>query len=775
MRTAFSKEFEELINDFKKYKTTNIDFHSGDLLEHSIWTAFYVNDIFTNLDMNNPLHKVWNQKIVDDVESKTPFIIDVRKVLIVSAFLHDIGKGGDGKTIFYDKDDHEIIGAEYIDNMTYKKVDNNNINLKKMFKDLHINNIETDIIKVLVRGHWLIGQSINEPNNYELFVKELEGIYKTYITEYNKYVFALVCMMQLIICIADVMATKKYTGHSSDISDFPQIHITNYIPHDTKKSMYDVFNYGDIIDNFVPDVYGYIFDNYINNSADIQVIIDKVDTIPVEFVKTFFDSGYNSIDETLRDELVISTIKNKRFDILSYLLTLDFGDDILNITINELLDNSLLEEFITDFKSSSFADFQKKALLDILISYIINEHLAEGMIPFITTHKDLLKLKHLMIAKESYKEALENNYNEFEAKQIYNEIKDNYTPPPYKDEKHRNYCESLNPIDIPEPLIVDTKNIMFEIPSIIRNFKISYLNNLSMAKKNINLNFTTNKDNYFGGVSSLFGDEFTLDSEWVYKSINYTNNLPIEDIFTILGYTHNGDELVNNFLTGNIPTLNSKINEFFIDSEPSKYKKYYLPIFFQMISLINTKTKILKDNAPKNLLVKIKTFIKNSILSESYEFLLTNLTFFSPEFYTECIRLYSTDLTRIINNSPSMTKTSILYRGVKDKYYYPDPSNKTFQTTTFMSTSYNPESAFEFASKNCCFKKIIAKPGTKGIFIEAITSHPGEFEVLLNVGTKFNIIDDTDKYASYREKGSFKDICNLELKSMNITTMEVVV
>jgi hypothetical protein len=123
-----------------------------------------------------------------------------------------------------------------------------------------------------------------------------------------------------------------------------------------------------------------------------------------------------------------------------------------------------------------------------------------------------------------------------------------------------------------------------------------------------------------------------------------------------------------------------------------------------------------------------------------------------------------------------MTKTSILYRGVKDKYYYSDPSKKTFQTNTFISTSFNPEAAFEFADKKCCFKKIIAGPGTKGLFMEVLTQIPGEREILLIFGTKFNIIEDKDKnYVDIDERNKLEDICSTKGKKvMNITTMEIV-
>lgn len=108
------------------------------------------------------------------------------------------------------------------------------------------------------------------------------------------------------------------------------------------------------------------------------------------------------------------------------------------------------------------------------------------------------------------------------------------------------------------------------------------------------------------------------------------------------------------------------------------------------------------DTSPFTLPI-ITNIIKNKPLNETYEAIINSLEYFTDELYVECIKFFSEDLTRIIYNSPSMTKTSILYRGVKDKYYYSDTSRKTFQTNTFMSTSFNPENAFEFAEKEMLF------------------------------------------------------------------------
>jgi len=290
---------------------------------------------------------------------------------------------------------------------------------------------------------------------------------------------------------------------------------------------------------------------------------------------------------------------------------------------------------------------------------------------------------------------------------------------------------------------------------------------------------TLSQDNYGGEVPSLFGNNFILDTDWVYSCIEYMKNLSVEDKFTILGYTHNGDEFSNLLLINNIPKLKTKIDEIKKDGK-KKYVDFYFPIFFQLISVIkegkNPRIKILLDTAPSNLLVDIKDYINNNTLTPVYNYIITLLEYFTDELYVECIKMAALDLKRILDNAPAMTKTSILYRGVKDKYYYSDPSRKIFKTNTFMSTSFNPEGAFEFADKKCCFKKIIAGPGTKGLFIEAITQHPGEREILLNIGTKFNIIEDKNKiFFDNDTRNNYSDICNsTNEKVMNITTMEIV-
>lgn len=347
----------------------------------------------------------------------------------------------------------------------------------------------------------------------------------------------------------------------------------------------------------------------------------------------------------------------------------------------------------------------------------------------------------------------------------------------FKNKRHEKFCESQD-TEYPEPLVTISAKIFFKIPSIIRgDFNTDYLVNLNNYKKDIILENELYYDNYGGGVSPLIDSHnngFSIDIEWVYNSVNYINNLPIEDKFTILGYTSAGDALVNLLIRDNKTRLSELIENYI---KKGKHV-YYLPIFFQMKNLIAniSMESYLENNAPDNLLKDIKAVIKTSKLEDIYNALISNLNYFTPVFYIDCITAFSKDLSRIISNSPPMTKTSILYRGVKDKYYYSDPSNKTFYSTTFMSTSYNPDIAIGFTSgKDCCIKKIIAGPGTKALFMESNTQTTEEFEVLLNSGTEFSILEDGFKAYRPSEKTDLSHICDTDnVKLKNITTMEVI-
>lgn len=185
-------EVDKLFDDLSKYKTTNINFHAGDVYEHSIWSALYINHMFAT-----------NDKFIRDINIKW------RKTLIVSCLLHDIGKGGDRVYSFYDKPNHPEIAGYYFETGIYPS--DVRIDLRKVVRELgEIENY--DLIKFLVRYHWMIGGVLKD--TYDESVKAWNIYYQFNLDCHeSKIPFknrAEVFRLLYAVWVSDILASQKY-------------------------------------------------------------------------------------------------------------------------------------------------------------------------------------------------------------------------------------------------------------------------------------------------------------------------------------------------------------------------------------------------------------------------------------------------------------------------------------------------------------------------------------------------------------------------------------
>jgi hypothetical protein len=762
-------EFESLIEDMKNYTTTNVNFHQGDLLAHSAWTAYYVSELFDiNSTSTSPLQMIYHEQLVKDFEAEHLFKFDIKKVLILAAFLHDIGKAGDRITNYYDKPEHEKTGALYLFNNNYKDILGLNINLTKMLNDFKIRGISKNIIICLVAGHWLIGDAMssNAPDKAEYFVEKFINIVHNFILDstlqQNIPFMALLCMMQLIICVADVLASQEYKGPLKQIKVFPQIPLEPATHPGI--DAYNKFNYDDVIRDFVPKVLTLIHDG---NNSDLDELINNASTISEDdfkqAIETLSHTSHN-LDEV--SDIIQAYIKTGDFKKV-YLIVVKFPD-----YIKDLL--GIIEETNS---ISGFIGYIITITSKIKINEIIGDIIYTGKIKFI---EELIRVNFkftpyfLNIAKKSYNDSL-NDSDKIRSEEIFVLIKKNYDYSEfYIDDKHKIYCETLNNgLDtIPNSLQITTTRVLIPYEKILQeNFSIFYLDMLPSISEGV-IDISYNKDNYGGGFENTVEIEkgYQFHNDWINKSINYIKGLSYEDVFTLYGYTHNGDELSNKFLIGNNQSYLEFLNTHLYDGNSyNRYSKNYFPLFFQLLNLINKydKTQLLKPREDSDFIDMIN---KTNKVSTKYRLLINNLDLFKIEIIKEATKQYIKDLDRIIKNGPPLSSDVVLYRGVKDKYYYPDPNNKTFVNNTFMSTSYTIFNAFEFANKDCCVKKIICKAGTPAIFLECITSHPRENEILLALNNKFRIIKDEVRN-NMPVHLSFEEICENVISEMNVTTM----
>ena len=224
-------EIGKLIRDMKKYTTTNIDFHSGDLVQHSIWTALYIQWMYKT-----------NHPAVKGIE-------DMRSTMIAVGFLHDIGKGGDMVFSYYDKPDHPLKGYEYLKNKSYNTADGV-INLEKVLFNMGIPTIAHHIVEFMVRYHWDIGGVLNECKNDDN--KCIDVMYNKFNAMEYPNQRTMKMKAQMFACLyllwsADLMATQPFIA--KDKLDSLSKIITNELanPNAPKQANY-YFN--EIIEEF---------------------------------------------------------------------------------------------------------------------------------------------------------------------------------------------------------------------------------------------------------------------------------------------------------------------------------------------------------------------------------------------------------------------------------------------------------------------------------------------------------------------------------------------
>lgn len=213
-------EIGVLVKDMYKYKTFNIDFHAGDLYEHSIWTALYIQKMFK-------IGSIWTEGIDSYYMSS----------LVIAGFLHDIGKGGDLVYTYFDKPNHSLTGFEYfkqIRKYEYRDEDGNIsiLNIPELLKNINIidDNMK-NLISFLILSHWEFGYYINQIKDDN--INEIAQNYKNVLDQmiYTSEVILphnLLYRMAMLISSCDIMAsqvyipTDKFTELSEEVNINPK-------------------------------------------------------------------------------------------------------------------------------------------------------------------------------------------------------------------------------------------------------------------------------------------------------------------------------------------------------------------------------------------------------------------------------------------------------------------------------------------------------------------------------------------------------------------------
>ncbi len=397
---------------------------------------------------------------------------------------------------------------------------------------------------------------------------------------------------------------------------------------------------------------------------------------------------------------------------------------------------------------------------------------------------------------------------------VFNIIKENYDNKDYYlNESQKSYCENLTNslFEYPDVYVETTSVISMKIAKFFptdNSYSKEVILKLFDSNKKVNkqfISFNIVSNNYKDGKSGIFKKFiknekiYDFDIDWAYENMKYIEYLSLKDKLNLYGYTYNGDVYANTYLMGHEEKFDSYLNEKIyrhseIDLANMHKHEYYFPLFYQCLDLLlnNFKDEYQRKlNIKEDIIFELRNVIFDNIplnelrdgksknIEELYVFITSRLRKFSPSFYKDAVKLYVEDINRIIKNSPPTKKEMVVFRGAKDKYFYSDKSNTKFINTTFMSTSFNLNKAFDFVKGECCLKKIILKKGTRCMFMESITQVENELEILLGLNNEFRIID--NQYNSYKPSISVvktiddydDQICGSRKKNMDITVMEI--
>jgi len=194
--------FDDLLANIKLYKTTNTSFHAGDLYQHSIWTACVIQQWFEE-------NSFWCEGLTEQD----------KKLAMLTALLHDIGKAGDLYFNYFDKENHPEIGFKYLLGKKKYRIDyQNTFDFSQFFENLGISKNDQKTIAFLVSAHHEFGKIMKRHLTPEKASKKYRERLSNLAEDFS--VDERLFKLAILISVADVKATQKPSDLIESISIF---------------------------------------------------------------------------------------------------------------------------------------------------------------------------------------------------------------------------------------------------------------------------------------------------------------------------------------------------------------------------------------------------------------------------------------------------------------------------------------------------------------------------------------------------------------------------
>ena len=195
-------EIARLLEQMALYKSTNVDFHAGNLLEHSIWSLLFAEQLVLNTSKYG----------IPDIE--------VQKKIAATAFIHDIGKMAPNNDrvskrsndcVYFSIPEHPVIGGDYIRGTRLLPILGENMkeigsfNIFNLLGELGFKEEDLSTVAKIIDLHWDFGSYCQKWQDYTDLKTVDEYIDHVGENESFTLFYALV-----VVSVADILASQPY-------------------------------------------------------------------------------------------------------------------------------------------------------------------------------------------------------------------------------------------------------------------------------------------------------------------------------------------------------------------------------------------------------------------------------------------------------------------------------------------------------------------------------------------------------------------------------------
>lgn len=195
-------EISLLLDQMAIYKSTNVDFHAGNLFEHSVWSLLFAEQLV----LNTPKYGIPD--------------LDIQKKIAAAAFIHDIGKMAPNSVhitkrshdcVYFSVPDHSQIGGDYIRGTRPLPILDKNMKQIGSFKiynlmsELGFGQEDLPVLAKIIDLHWEFGNYIQKWQDYD-DLKTVDA-YIDHVGSNESFVFFYTLV---VVSVADVLASQPY-------------------------------------------------------------------------------------------------------------------------------------------------------------------------------------------------------------------------------------------------------------------------------------------------------------------------------------------------------------------------------------------------------------------------------------------------------------------------------------------------------------------------------------------------------------------------------------